>query len=280
MRPVVLLLSVCGYALASINEGMSDSLDGEVAMKNLEAAQVKMEEKLNSMTNFIDQELSKAKDSPVSSGYSKKRRKRSAQENPLRSISVDTVNDIMASIKSLDAAFSSLQKAYEEYKNSQTSSPDGQQPVEGAVDADSADAEGVDADGADTQGANADDSDANGADAEGVDTDGAEDGEDGGDDGGDAEGYGGNEDGEGGDGDAEYPDEGGDDVPTEDGEEIVKDAGGDEVVEEGYPEGGDGEEAEIVDDDVADAEGGGDEPSEAARRRHRRMRRRRHRRFH
>merc|ERR1712212_1008704 len=165
-----------------------------------------MEEKLNSMTNFIDQELSKAKDSPVSSGYSKKRRKRSAQENPLRSISVDTVNDIMASIKSLDAAFSSLQKAYEEYKNSQTSSPDGQQPAEGA-----------------------DDSDANGADAEGVDTDGAEDGEGGGDDGGDAEGYGGNEGGEGGDGDAEYPDEGGDDVPTEDGEEIVKDAGGDEV---------------------------------------------------
>lgn len=34
-------------------------------MKNLEAAQVKMEEKLNSMTNFIDQELEKTKDSPV-----------------------------------------------------------------------------------------------------------------------------------------------------------------------------------------------------------------------
>jgi len=250
MRSVVLLLSVCGYALASINEGMSDSLDGEVAMKNLEAAQVKMEEKLNSMTNFIDQELSKAKDSPVSSGYSKKRRKRSAQENPLRSISVDTVNDIMASIKSLDTAFSSLQKAYEEYKNSQTSSPDGQQPEDNA-------------DGADTQG----------ADDEGVDTDGAEDGEDGGDDGGNVEAYDDNEGGEGGDGDAEYPDEGGEDVPTEDGEEIVKDP-------RGGPEGGDGEDAEIMDDDVAEAEGGGDEPSEAARRRHRRMRRRRRRRFH
>jgi len=242
MRSVVLLLSVCGYALASINEGMSDSLDGEVAMKNLEAAQVKMEEKLNSMTNFIDQELSKAKDSPVSSGYSKKRRKRSAQENPLRSISMDNVNDIMASIKSLDHAFSNLQQAYEEYKNSQTSSPDGQQPEDNA---DGADAEGVDADGADTQG----------ADNEGVDTDGAEDGEDGGDDGGNVEAYDDNEGGEGGDGDAEYPDEGGEDVPAEDGEEIVK-------------------------EDVAEAEGGGDEPSEAARRRHRRMRRRRRRRFH
>merc|ERR1712236_164656 len=170
---------------------LSYSLDGEVAMKNLEAAQVKMEEKLNSMTNFIDQELSKAKDSPVSSGYSKKRRKRSAQENPLRSISMDNVNDIMASIKSLDHAFSNLQQAYEEYKNSQTSSPDGQQPEDNA---DGADAEGVDADGADTQG----------ADNEGVDTDGAEDGEDGGN----VEAYDDNEGGEGGDGDAEYPDEG------------------------------------------------------------------------
>lgn len=34
-------------------------------MKNLEAAQVKMEEKLNSMSSFIDQELEKSKDSPV-----------------------------------------------------------------------------------------------------------------------------------------------------------------------------------------------------------------------
>ena len=39
--------------------------DGEVAMKNLEAAQVKMEEKLNSLTTFIDQELQKARESPV-----------------------------------------------------------------------------------------------------------------------------------------------------------------------------------------------------------------------
>ena len=35
-------------------------------MKNLEAAQVKMEEKLSSLTSFIDQELEKEKDSPVS----------------------------------------------------------------------------------------------------------------------------------------------------------------------------------------------------------------------
>ena len=39
--------------------------DGEEAMRNLEAAQVKMEEKLNYMTNFIDQELQKVKENPV-----------------------------------------------------------------------------------------------------------------------------------------------------------------------------------------------------------------------
>ncbi len=36
-------------------------------MRSLEAAQVKMEEKLNYMTNFIDQELAKVRENPVSS---------------------------------------------------------------------------------------------------------------------------------------------------------------------------------------------------------------------
>ena len=39
--------------------------DGEEAMRGLEAAQVKMEEKLNYMTNFIDQELQKVRENPV-----------------------------------------------------------------------------------------------------------------------------------------------------------------------------------------------------------------------
>jgi hypothetical protein len=39
--------------------------DGEEAMRSLEAAQVKMEEKLNYMTNFIDQELQKVRENPV-----------------------------------------------------------------------------------------------------------------------------------------------------------------------------------------------------------------------
>merc|ERR1712002_1120563 len=100
-------------ALASINQGMSESLDGEVAMKNLEAAQVKMEEKLNSMTNFIDQELSKAKESPVLS-----RRKRSAEKkNPLLEIPQNTVKDIIISMRALNKEFDELQRVYEQYRN-------------------------------------------------------------------------------------------------------------------------------------------------------------------
>merc|ERR1711862_324132 len=98
---------------------MSDSLDGEVAMKNLEAAQVKMEEKLNSMTNFIDQELNKAKDSPVADSY--RRRKRSTEKNPLLRIPQDKVKDIITAMKTLNDEFTNLQKAYEDYKNSMVS---------------------------------------------------------------------------------------------------------------------------------------------------------------
>jgi len=114
MRSLILLLScISGHVLASINQGMSESLDGEVAMKNLEAAQVKMEEKLNSMTNFIDQELSKAKESPVLS-----RRKRSAEKkNPLLEIPQNTVKDIIISMRALNKEFDELQRVYEQYRN-------------------------------------------------------------------------------------------------------------------------------------------------------------------
>merc|ERR1719239_906050 len=85
-------------------------------MKNLEAAQVKMEEKLSSLTSFIDQELEKEKDSPMSKGYA--RRKRETQEsNPLLELPQNTVKEMIVSMKALNSAFDNLQKAYEEYKN-------------------------------------------------------------------------------------------------------------------------------------------------------------------
>merc|ERR1719187_2797101 len=80
-------------------------------MKNLEAAQGKMEEKLNSMTNFIDQELSKAKESPVS------RRKRSAEKNPLLQIPQETVKEIITSMRALNKEFDELQRVYENFRS-------------------------------------------------------------------------------------------------------------------------------------------------------------------
>jgi len=107
------VLALTRHVYCGINEGLLDSTDGEVAMKNLEAAQVKMEEKLNSMTNFIDQELEKTKDSPISSTY---RRKRAADGNPLMDIPKQTVVEIIQSMKKLNEAFDVLQTAYEGFK--------------------------------------------------------------------------------------------------------------------------------------------------------------------
>jgi len=139
-RSVILLLSVSGCVFASINEGMSDSLDGEVAMKNLEAAQVKMEEKLNSMTNFIDQELNKAKDSPVADSY--RRRKRSTEKNPLLRIPQDKVKDIITAMKTLNDEFTNLQGAYEDYKNSMANDVKGMEKEVGYMRNDVEQAEG------------------------------------------------------------------------------------------------------------------------------------------
>merc|ERR1711942_480669 len=73
---------------------MSDSLDGEVAMKNLEAAQV---------------------------ADSYRRMKRSTEKNPLLRIPQDKAKDIITAMKTLNDEFTNLQKAYEDYKNSMVS---------------------------------------------------------------------------------------------------------------------------------------------------------------
>jgi len=112
MNSVIFILSLSGFVCGSIlNDEFNDSnLDGEVAMKNLEAAQVKMEQKLETMTNFIDQELEKAKDSPVEERYT--RRKRSAEDNPLLQIPQETVKRLVISVNNLNAAFQELQNEF------------------------------------------------------------------------------------------------------------------------------------------------------------------------
>merc|ERR1712071_739547 len=113
---LLLLLPAASVVCGNIDQGLLEAADGEIAMKNLEAAQVKMEEKLNSLTSFIDQELEKEKDSPMSKGYA--RRKRETQEsNPLLDLPQNTVKEMIVSMKALNSAFDNLQKAYEEYKS-------------------------------------------------------------------------------------------------------------------------------------------------------------------
>lgn len=119
MLTLLFLLPAASLVCGSIDEGLMDAADGEIAMKNLEAAQVKMEQKLSSLTSFIDQELEKAQDSPVSSmskGYV--RRKREAEQpNPLLALPQNTVKEMVISMKALNTAFDNLQKAYEDYKH-------------------------------------------------------------------------------------------------------------------------------------------------------------------
>merc|ERR1712071_612694 len=113
---LLLLLPAASVVCGNIDQGLLEAADGEIAMKNLEAAQVKMEEKLNSLTSFIDQELEKEKDSPMSKGYA--RRKRETQEsNPLLDLPQNTVKEMIVSMKALNSAFDNLQKAYEQYKS-------------------------------------------------------------------------------------------------------------------------------------------------------------------
>merc|ERR1712071_531366 len=113
---LLLLLPAASVVCGNIDQGLLEAADGEIAMKNLEAAQVKMEEKLNSLTSFIDQELEKEKDSPMSKGYA--RSKRETQEsNPLLDLPQNTVKEMIVSMKALNSAFDNLQKAYEEYKS-------------------------------------------------------------------------------------------------------------------------------------------------------------------
>merc|ERR1712215_217327 len=107
----------------------SGNLDGEEAMKSLEAAQVQMEQKLKAMTGLIEKELEKEKDSPHML-----RKKRSAEseegeeeaehrgekknnKNPMMSFRPKEVFRVMSEMKLLEKAFDKLVEAYSGYKN-------------------------------------------------------------------------------------------------------------------------------------------------------------------
>merc|ERR1712050_590172 len=107
----------------------SGNLDGEEAMKSLEAAQVQMEQKLKAMTGLIEKELEKEKDSPhmlrkkrsaeseEGEEEAEHRGKKKDNKNPMMSFRPKDVFRVMAEMKKLEKAFDKLVEAYSGYKN-------------------------------------------------------------------------------------------------------------------------------------------------------------------
>merc|ERR1711915_93083 len=103
---------------AKVSDGVADGGDqvfvaGEEAMKNLEAAQVQMEQKLKIMTGFIDKELEKENEREIPK---RKRRKRYSDKhparNPLEHISANDVQEAVEEMDRLQKAFENLQDAF------------------------------------------------------------------------------------------------------------------------------------------------------------------------
>merc|ERR1711970_743512 len=96
-----------------------DGSDGEDAMKNLEAAQVQMEQKLKIMTGFIDKELEKEtfKQLPAI------RRKRETSKginknpNPYKLIKPNEVKKVLDQMTELEKAFEAFVNAFERHAN-------------------------------------------------------------------------------------------------------------------------------------------------------------------
>jgi len=94
--------------------------DGERAMKGLVAAKVKMEKKIDEMSNFIENELQVKE----IQGTQFKRRKREADEggndeNPLASLKPQKVSELMQAMRSMIDAFTELTDKYNEKRNAE-----------------------------------------------------------------------------------------------------------------------------------------------------------------
>merc|ERR1712055_792705 len=93
--------------------------DGERAMKGLVAAKVKMEKKIDEMSNFIENELQVKE----IQGTQFKRRKREADEgrndNPLASLPQSKVYELLQAMNSMIEAFTDLTDKYNEKRNAE-----------------------------------------------------------------------------------------------------------------------------------------------------------------
>merc|ERR1739844_694947 len=117
----VVLLVLVVTSPGSAEEAVSGGQDGEDAMKNLEAAQVQMEQKLQNMTSFIDKELEKETFNQL--GVSRRKRETSKSidknPNPYKLIKPNEVKKVLDQMTKLEKAFESFVSAFEKHANNE-----------------------------------------------------------------------------------------------------------------------------------------------------------------
>merc|ERR1739844_131055 len=117
----VVLLVLVVTSPGSAEEAVSGGQDGEDAMKNLEAAQVQMEQKLQNMTSFIDKELEKETFNQL--GVSRRKRETSKgidkNPNPYKLIKPNEVKKVLDQMTKLEKAFESFVSAFEKHANNE-----------------------------------------------------------------------------------------------------------------------------------------------------------------
>merc|ERR550519_487610 len=110
LRGVLLLLAIATFGYAKITDE-TDAGEGERAMKELEAAKVKMEEKIEEMSTYIDNEL-QVKELQSADFKRKKRQADGGDKNPLSSLDPQKIVGMMKKMDELRIEFEELTEHY------------------------------------------------------------------------------------------------------------------------------------------------------------------------
>merc|ERR550519_822787 len=147
LRGVLLLLALATFGYAKITDE-TDAGEGERAMKELEAAKVKMEEKIEEMSTYIDNEL-QVKEIQSADFKRKKRQADGGDKNPLSSLDpqkmMNKMDELRIEFEELTEHYN-VQKEDTESANDEPESDD--EPTgDDAEEADRGAAEGDEAEG-------------------------------------------------------------------------------------------------------------------------------------
>merc|ERR550519_1912955 len=160
LRGVLLLLALATFGYAKITDE-TDAGEGERAMKELEAAKVKMEEKIEEMSTYIDNEL-QVKEIQSADFKRKKRQADGGDKNPLSSLDPQKIVGMMKKMDELRIEFEELTEHYNVQKEDTESAND---EAESDDEPTGDDAEGADGDAGDADGGDAGSDDAAAPDA-------------------------------------------------------------------------------------------------------------------